>query len=303
MPRTDHRLRAAHNRLLNDCAGLGPGAALPSEARLAETLGVSRSIVRGVLSEFGRRGLLHWKGREKVLLRPPGPADRLATREETAPDALERRFLDWILRFDVPPGTALNMTQLARDLGVTPRGLAEFLSGWSRFGLVERRPRGGWRLMGFTAEFAVELSDLRTLLEIDAVRHLVTLPPAHPLWAEMDGLREDHLDLLERIDRDFHDFSRLDQRFHATVTGVVRNRFIAEFQKVVSLIFHYHYQWDKADERQRNEAATLEHLRWIEAMQARDGAAAEHAARAHLATSKQTLLASLRAHHLGQSEA
>jgi DNA-binding GntR family transcriptional regulator len=79
----------------------------------------------------------------------------------------------------------------------------------------------------------------------------------------------------------------------------VRNRFVREFQKVISLIFHYHYQWDKTDERQRNEAAIREHLHWIEAMQRRDEAAAVAAAQAHLATSKQTLLSSLRGHNLG----
>lgn len=299
MARTDQRFRLAYNRLLERCGSSEPGGSLPSEAVLAEQLGVSRSIVRGVLGELDGRGILRWRGRAKVLVRVPDPSDRIETRDAgPSPQELERRFLDWILRFDVPADTALNVTKLARDFNVTPRLLQEFLAAWSRFGLVERRPRGGWRLRGFTADYAVELSDFRAILEIDAVRHLMALPPSHGIWPALEALRDEHLVLLERIETDFHDFSRLDERFHAAVSGVVRNRFVVEFQKVVSLIFHYHFQWDKTHERQRNEAAIGEHLRWIEAMLGGDGAEAEAAARAHLATSKLTLLSSLRGHNL-----
>lgn len=300
MARTDARFREAFNGLLDLCGGLVPGDSLPSEAALAERMNVSRTIVRGALRDLDERGLLRWEGRSKTLVRRPERDDRIELRGDgVSLNELETRFLDWILRFDVPADTPLNITQLARQFGVTPYTLQEFLSGWSRFGLVQRRPRGGWLLLGFTADYAVELSDFRAILEIDAVRHLVALPQDDPVWPSLEGLRADHLTLLDRIETDFHDFSKLDERFHATVTGVVRNRFVVEFQKVVSLIFHYHFQWDKTDERQRNEAAIREHLLWIEAMQRRDETGAVAAARAHLTTSKQTLLSSLRGHNLG----
>lgn len=300
MARTDARFRKAFNSLLDLCGGLTPGDSLPSEAALAERMNVSRTIVRNALRDLDERGLLQWEGRSKTLVRRPERSDRIELRGEgVSLQELETRFLDWILRFDVPADTALNITQLARQFGVTPSTLQEFLSGWSRFGLVERRPRGGWLLRGFTADYAVELSDFRAILEIDAVRHLVALPEDDPVWPRIEDLRADHHALLDRIELDFHDFSKLDERFHLAVTGVVRNRFVVEFQKVVSLIFHYHFQWDKTDERQRNEAAIREHLLWIEAMQRRDEDGAVAAARAHLTTSKQTLLSSLRGHNLG----
>jgi hypothetical protein len=34
--------------------------------------------------------------------------------------------------------------------------------------------------------------------------------------------------------------------------------FIVDFYDIISLIFHYHYQWNKVDERVRNRAAILE---------------------------------------------
>ena len=112
-------------------------------------------------------------------------------------------------------------------------------------------------------------------------------------------LRRDHLSLKDAIDTDFHEFSKLDERFHLAINSVVKNRFIAEFQKVISLIFHYHYMWDKTEEKVRNAAAIDEHIAIIDALEARDAEAAQAAALRHLRTSRTTLLSSLRHHHLG----
>lgn len=295
MARTDGRFREAYNLLLDICDSLAPEEALPAENALAERMGVSRTVVRSGLQRLSDTGIIHWQGREKTLLRRPNAGDRLSV-QATAPgvDELESRFLDWVLRFDVPAGTPLNVAQLSRQFGVLPHTLQEFLASLSRSGLVERRPRGGWRLLGFTAEYALELSDFRAVLELNAVRHTIGLPDAHPIWDRLEGLRREHIDLLGRLETDFQDFSKLDERFHATVNGVVRNRFVAEFQKIVALIFHYHYMWDKTEERQRNGVAIGEHLSIVDALLARDHPAAEAALLRHLASSKATLLSSLR---------
>lgn len=299
MARTDTRFRLAHNALLDALSGRGPGVPLPSEVQLAAQLGVSRTVVRGVMAKLVERGIVQGTGRSRQLARAPQLADHLPLRDDyIGRDELEARFLDWVLRFDVPAGTALNVTQLARQFSVPPHQLQEFLASLGQSGLIERKPRGGWRLLGFTAEYAVELSEFRLVLELNAVRAFCALPGDHPAWAALAAIRAEHLDLLSRIDRDFHDFSRLDGRFHALVNSVVTNRFVAEFQKVISLIFHYHYQWDKTMERFRNEAAIREHLTIITALQDRQLLAAEAATRTHLATSKETLLSSMRGHHL-----
>lgn len=299
MARTDARFRAAYNQTLDQLVDQTPGDPLPSELKLAETLKVSRTVVRAVLKRLAEGGIIGLNGRHKPLLRVATDADRLpALEEHISLRELEGRFLDWVLRFDVPAETPLNVAQLAKHFSVPPHMLQEFLAGLRQFGLVDRRPRGGWVLLGFTADYAVELSEFRLLLEVNAVRTVTNLPETHPIWRELDVLEHGHLDLLARIDLHFRDFSRLDERFHAAINGVVKNRFVADFQKVISLIFHYHYQWDKQLERRRNEAAIGEHCRIIAALRSRDPAAAEAAVRAHLATSKETLLASLRVNRL-----
>lgn len=298
MARTNTRFVEAHNQLLDLCDSLKVGEFLPSENTLSAQLDVSRTVIRSALARLDEQAIIALDGREKIIRRRSRPADRL----EGPPvllslEELESRFLDWVLRMDVPPGTALNVAQLSKEFSVATHTLQEFLSSLSRFGIVVRRPRGGWVLDGFTTDYAVELSDFRTVLELNSVRQLAALPPEHDIWAQLDALEQEHLALLTRIDADFHDFSPLDEKFHAAINGVVSNRFVKEFQKIISLVFHYHFQWNKSNERERNESAIQEHLTLIDALRSRDADKAEAAARRHLATSKQTLLTSLQTHH------
>ena len=64
----------------------------------------------------------------------------------------------------------------------------------------------------------------------------------------------------------------------------------------MTLIFHYHYQWNKRDERQRNEVAIREHLDYIDALLSKDRRAIGAACRAHLASAKLTLMQAVSLH-------
>lgn len=300
MARSDTRFRQAHNAFLDSLTRENAGYRLPSELQMSHDLSVSRTVVRAILSRLVQLGLIKVNGREKTLLRSVRQRDQLPLLTEyLGRDDLESRFLNWILRFDVPAGTTLNVTQLARQFNVAPYHMQEFLSSLGQTGLIERKSGGGWTLLGFTRDYAEELSDFRLVLETNAVRAFAKLPPDHAAWEELGQLRAAHQSLLARIAHDYHDFSPLDERFHAVVQSAVQNRFFAQFQKTISLIFHYHYQWDKTMERHRNEAAIAEHLAIMTALLAGDADAAERALVSHLRTSKQTLVSSLRDHRLG----
>ncbi len=209
-----------------------PGADLPAEAALSEIAGVSRTVVRRCLARLAELGVIALDGRAKRVLRMPDQDDRIAViRAADGLQALEQRFLDWILRFDVPAETPLSVAELARTFGFTQHQLNEFLAGLSRFGLVARRPKGGWMLRGFTKEFAVELSDFRLVLELDAIAKLVEAPVDHPVWPRLATLRVQHLALADQIDTHFHEFSKLDEAFHEAINAVVGNRFVASSRR------------------------------------------------------------------------
>jgi DNA-binding GntR family transcriptional regulator len=145
---------------------------------------------------------------------------------------------------------------------------------------------------GFTASFALELFEIREMFELRSAKAFARLPETSKLWQQIEALREEHISLLQEIDRRYHDFSDLDNRFHHLVNSAVPNRFIDSFYDIITLIFHYHYQWNKHDECQRNEAAIGEHLTYIEALLSRNASIVELACRAHLTSAKETLLRS-----------
>lgn len=284
--------KRSYNACLDLIDALKPGDSLGTEPGLAAQLEVSRTTVRAILSGLEGAGILQLSGREKSILRRPQSADYFPEPETESSAALvERKFMNHILRGDMMPGTVINSLDLARQFDVSTSAIREYLNGFSRFGLIVKRPNSSWIFQGFTKEFALELSDIRQLFELQSLDHFVADPGSSETLRQ---LREDHIDLLARIDSDYHSFSALDERFHRAINDASKNRFIREFYDVISLIFHYHFQWSKVDERERNEAAIHEHLAIIAALEQRDMKQARKAASLHLQSARQTLLRSIR---------
>ena len=291
--KTDVVFKRAYNDALDLIAELGVGAALPSENALGAHLGVSRTTVRKVLAALADKRVVTGAPRQRSVRAAVKPTQRFPDAETVPLGAqVERRFMEWMLRDNACPGTAINELELARQLGTATTSIREFLNRFQRFGLIEKRPNAGWILKGFTPDFALELFEIRELFELRSARAFAKMPPASPLWQQIDALREKHLQLLDEIERRFHDFSDLDNRFHRLINAAVPNRFVEGFYEIIAMIFHYHYQWNKQDERQRNEVAIREHLAYIDALTSRDVARVEAACRAHLASAKETLIRS-----------
>lgn len=289
--KTDTLFKRAFNETLELLSPLSMGERLPSENTLSNELGVSRTTVRKILTTLAARGVVAERARHRVLGAAAAAIERFPEAETVAMSAqVEKRFMEWMLRDNARPGTAINELELARQFGVATGGIREFLNRFQRFGLIEKRPNSGWVFKGFTTDFALELFEIREMFEVRSARVFAALPEGSLLWQQIESLRDEHLALLEEIDERFHDFSDLDSRFHRVINSAVPNRFIDGFQDVITLIFHYHYQWNKQDERQRNEAAIREHLTYIEALFSRNVTMIELACRAHLASARQTLL-------------
>jgi len=289
--KTDTVFKRAFNDALDLVGRLEDGAPLPSETELSTTLGVSRTTVRKVVATLAGRGLVEGAGRRRVV-RVAGESISRFPEAETVPMAaqVEKRFMEWMLRDNARPGTAINELDLARQFGVATTGIREFLNRFQRFGLIEKRPNAGWVFKGFTTSFALELFEIREMFELRSARAFAALPADAPPWQQLAAIREEHLSLLGDVAWRYHDFSDLDSRFHRLVNSAEPNRFIDGFYDLITLIFHYHYQWNKQDERQRNEVAIREHLVYIEALLATNAAMVDLACRAHLASARQTLI-------------
>jgi DNA-binding GntR family transcriptional regulator len=291
--KTETVFKRAFNDALDLLAALEDGAPLPSETALSARLGISRTTLRKILSTLARQGTVAGTGRRRTVHSGDGAMRRFPT-AETVPMAeqIEKRFMEWMLRGDARAGTAINELELARQFGVATTGIREFLNRFQRFGLIEKRQNAGWVFQGFTPSFALDLFEIREMFELRSAMTFAALPESSSLWRKIDALREEHVALLREIDLRYHDFSDLDSRFHRLINTAGPNRFIDGFYDVITLIFHYHYQWRKHDERQRNEVAIREHLAYIEALFSRDTSRVEAACRAHLTSAKETLIRS-----------
>lgn len=293
MPKQNTVFKDAYNR----CLGLlSVGDSLPSEPELCTRLGVSRTTVRSILAQMQDAGLIEWNKRSKAVQRAPTRADYFPDHETSSlADVIERAFMKRILTSASEPGRQINELELAREIGVGTTSVREFLIRFSRFGLIEKRPNSHWVLKGFTRAFAEELVEVRELFELRSAAAFVALSPQDPAWGELEELRAAHAEVLADLDTRYLEFSELDDRLHRLIQQASKNRFIIDFYDVIAMVFHYHYQWNKANARERNSKAIIEHLAYIEALASRDPAAVEVACRRHLESARLSLMESLRA--------
>ena len=291
--KTDSVFKRAFNDARDIVIGIGSGGTLPSENDLSAQLGVSRTTVRKVLSALAQQKMVSGSGRGRSVTGKVRMLKKYPLAQTiSVADQVERRFMEWILRDNMIPGTTINELDLARRFGVATTVIREFLNRFLHFGLIEKKPNAGWLFKGFTPAFAVELFEIREMFELRSARAFAALAEDSPLWRNLESMREEHISLLKDIDTRFHDFSDLDSRFHDLINSSIPNRFIGSFYDLITLIFHYHYQWNKHDERQRNEVAIKEHLAYIDALVGKDSSVVEYACRAHLVSAKLTLLRS-----------
>ena len=269
-------------------------ASLPSESELAARLQVSRTTVRAVLAALAAAGIIAWDRRVKAALRQPRRADYFPE-GETDPMAriVERGVMRRILAGGLAAGDHLVEVELAREIGVGPSAVREFLIRFSRFGLIEKRRNSRWVLKGFTRGFALELIEVREMFELKAAGAFVRLPPDHQAWAALAGIEAAHHDHLPVVDSRPQAFAELDEALHRLIHQASGNRFVMDFYDVIAMVFHYHYQWNKRDEAERNRVALGEHLDYIAALRSGDAAATEDACRRHLASARATLLGSI----------
>jgi DNA-binding GntR family transcriptional regulator len=291
--KTDSVYKRAYNDALDVIAEVGSGNPVPTESALSLQLGASRTTVRKVLMVLSDQGIIGGNGRTRIVLAGTKSMKKYPfSQTKSVAEQVEEQFMEWISRDNAQPGTTINELELARHFGVATTVIREFLNRFQHFGLIEKRPSAGWLVKGFTQEFALELFEIREMFELRSARAFAALPPDASQWLKLVSLKEEHVVLRSKIDSHYQDFSALDSRFHELINTARPNRFIDEFYDLITLIFHYHYQWNKHDERQRNEVAIHEHIDYIDALLTRDMTAVELACSAHLASAKLTLVRS-----------
>jgi DNA-binding GntR family transcriptional regulator len=295
MAKQNTLFKEAYNRSLDR---FGHAGHLPSEPEMADALKVSRTTVRAILRRMAQAGLIDWNQRTKLVLREPSTPDYFPEAEtRSAGEFVERGFMARVMDGRIAVGSQINEAELAREIGVGTSTVREFLIRFSRYGLIEKRPQSHWVMIGFTPAFALELADVREMFELRSALAFAQLPKSSPHWEKLDLIEADHRRLQARIETDYTAFSELDERFHRLVHSAADNRFIMEFYDVIAMVFHYHFQWNKKDEKARNALAVAEHLDYIAALRSSDPIETELTCRRHLRSARETLIASTSTGH------
>lgn len=294
MSRNNSTYKDSLNRSLDYVESLGAQQTLPSEVELTQKLGISRTTVRAVLTHLDDIGVIQWSGRIKTVLRKPKKSDYFK-KEETisSSERVETRFMEFILGGDLKPGTILHESELVREFNTSTSVLREFLIKFSRFGLIEKEPNRHWVLRGFTRDFAIELFDVREMFELRAFRKLLNKGPGGDAYVSLVSMEADHTRIIDDIDAQYLNFPRLDEQFHRVIMNDLNNRFVDDFFELVSVIFHYHYRWNKQDEHERNFVAAKQHLRVIYSLKNCDENDAIAHFQSHLNEARDTLLNSV----------
>jgi DNA-binding GntR family transcriptional regulator len=266
------------------------GESLPTEIRMTELGQSSRTAVRSALAYFVERGLIGGM-KERCLLRKPVAEDYFDDTElHSNTENLQQVLMERIYQRDLPPGAEFSEAELSRVSGASTTAVREFLIGFSRYGLIEKKPGGGWRLCAFDPAYAEELAEAREMFELKAIEQVGQLALDDPAFARLRELLARHEELGAAPPSMPVDFPALDREFHTFLIGLLKNRFAENLNDVVSMVFHYHYQWDKRDEVPRNRYALQEHIAILRALTAHDVPAALAAMRTHLHSARTTML-------------
>jgi DNA-binding GntR family transcriptional regulator len=234
--------------------------------------------------------IIEWSGRSKRVLRKPRKAEYFpASETESVAKKLPSMFMEYLFAGELTPGTTLRETDLAKEFDVSSTVIREFLIRFSRFGLIEKTPNRHWVLNGFTREFAEELFTVREMFEKRCFQEFLAGGAAQ--FRNAIDLRAEHEAIGANIDNNYLQFPRLDEKFHRIWIDDFGNRFVTDFFELISLIFHYHYRWNKTDELDRNRYAIVQHLEIISALEDADTERAMSAFIAHLKHAKETLFA------------
>jgi DNA-binding GntR family transcriptional regulator len=295
MTELSYLLQQSTNKLLDLIKNAAPGAPqLANDFALSRELGISRTTVRTVIAHLCDKGILKREGNLKIVLRAPETTDYfdISNEPSTKEEQFEKYFLSLISSGKLMPGDRFSELDLAKKSNCITITVREFLIKFAHTGLIKKNPRAQWQMVEFDVQFAEELISFRKILELASIRALLERQADDPVWAELSELLAEHKALLADIDNKFNDFPVLDARLHRLIQSASGNRFISQFFNIVTFICHYHYQWDKSDEKERNAIAITEHIDLLNNLLSRDIAGSVMSLEKHLNTAQRTLMRS-----------
>jgi DNA-binding GntR family transcriptional regulator len=173
------------------------------------------------------------------------------------------------------PGARLNVEQLARDLVISRTPVWEAAQRLIQEGLLVSIPNRGVFVADLTPEAAVELYQVREVLEGLAAR--LAVRNLHPeAIARMEQCLKGQAAMVRQ--EDLMGYSRYDFAFHDVIYELSENKFLQEMLEVI----RDRTRPTALDFRRLLTASYQDHQAVLAALKAADGPAAERTIRAHI---------------------
>jgi DNA-binding GntR family transcriptional regulator len=284
------------NSMLKHISDLPEGQnIMANDIELTKLLSISRTTVRTCIEHLCEINLIKRDGPNKLVLRQPIQEDYfdITDKNSTKDVQIEKFFLGLINAGKLLPGDRFSELSLAKDSGCTTITVREFLIKFSSNGLIEKIPRGRWKMVKFDKDFARELVSFRQIIEMKAITDLLKVPSDDPIWQELNELLIQHKEVRSDMENRYLEFPDLDKALHHKIKQSTSNRFTDQFYAIVSFVCHYHYQWDKTGELERFTVAIDEHIDLLNNLVTHNTAGAVLSMEKHLASAEETLLLSV----------
>ncbi len=281
------------NKLLNLIAELPASEnQAPNDMELTKLLNISRNTVRKCVEHISEQGIIERDGSQKIILKRPVDADYFELLEDNRPkdEQIEKYFLNLIHSGKLTPGDRFSERSLAQSSGCSTNTVREFLNKFSINKLIEKAPRGQWKVASFNASFAREVSQFRRIMELAAISELLKLPANDPVWEKLKLLLIKHQEFKADFTNKYQEFPKLDRELHKLIQDILNNRFTSHFLEMISSICHYHYQWDKKKDFDKFAEALDEHIDILNNLVMQNAAGAVLSLEKHLKSAELTLL-------------
>jgi DNA-binding GntR family transcriptional regulator len=194
-----------------------------------------------------------------------------------------------IVRGTIRPNQRLIEAELAEQLKVSRTPVREGLQRLAADGLILSRRRG-WVVREHTAAEITEIYEIRAALEGYAAR-LAAARASDAAVAHIADLHRREADGLVRSPRDH--LVEVNDAFHEAIIVAAANHRLAE-QIRRNREFYFNYRIAALYSDAEATASVAGHEELVQALEARDGAASEDAARRHVSEALATILSKVR---------
>jgi DNA-binding GntR family transcriptional regulator len=202
------------------------------------------------------------------------------SRRRTLADQVYEIVRSQILSMELPPGTRLKDSELAETLGISNTPVREALRRLEEAELVETEPRRGAFVKRLSLREVEGLYEVRTALEVLAVR-LAAMRADEVLLGKIEEAARLHVSAVQRGAVD--EFLEYDRRFHGLIAEGAGNPILAHM--LISLADRIHIVRRMDLGRRQDETSGQEHHEVAKALLERDGEGAarlmEHHIREH----------------------